>query len=53
MSEINYECPGCGSRIALSSEVAAPTDFGTVGCKNVEDHEDGKPLVMYADGDRP
>lgn len=45
-----YTCPGCGSGVSVPNKAAKIIGFDEVmGCNNVEEHDDGEPLVMWED----
>lgn len=47
-----YECPGCGYTVIVPSKVAAILGPGEgLGCGNVDEHENGEPLVMWEEND--
>lgn len=40
-------CPGCGSRVIIPVDGYDPFGDDSVGCANVDQHDDGEKLVMY------
>lgn len=47
-----YECPGCGHTVLVPNTAAVHIGRDEqIGCNNVEEHEDGGPLVMWESED--
>lgn len=43
-----YRCPGCGSEVLVPDGLLSSDPFSdSLGCNNVEEHDEGEALVMY------
>lgn len=47
-----YTCPGCDSSVLVPNVAAVSIGRDEqIGCNNVEEHDDGDPLVMWPEDD--